>query len=151
MHSVRMSVKQNRLSDPSIVAEADYARFLTVEGKGWVCESGNSILGLAIIDIRRNNIWALFVHPDHEGKGIGKKLFVLMIDWHFNQSRESLWLSTAPDTRAATFYRKSGWTETGMQQNGEIRFELKYEVWKKNQPDSGVTRINFILSIVCRI
>jgi GNAT superfamily N-acetyltransferase len=132
MHGVRMSVKENRLSNPSIVTEADYLKFLTVEGKGWVCESNNAILGLAIIDTKRNNIWGLFVHPEHEGKGIGKRLFNLLTDWHFNRKQESLWLGTAPNTRAAAFYRKSGWTETGMQQNGEIRFELTYGDWKKS-------------------
>ena len=80
MHSLRMSVKENRLSNPYIITEADYVKFLTAEGKGWLCESGNSILGIAIIDTNRNNIWGLFVHPDYEGKGIGRKLFYLMID-----------------------------------------------------------------------
>ena len=131
MHSVRMSVKENRLSGPTVITEADYVKFLTVEGKGWVCESNNSILGLAIIDTTRNNIWGLFVHPDYERKGIGKKLFDLMIEWHFNRKRDSLWLGTAPNTRAATFYRRSGWMERGLQQNGEIRFELTYGDWKK--------------------
>lgn len=131
MHVVRMAVKENRLSNPLVITEADYVKFLTVEGKGWVCELNNSILGLAIIDTKRNNIWGLFVHPDHEGKGIGKKLFDLMVEWHFNQNQSGLWLGTAPNTRAATFYRKSGWRETGMQPNGEIRFELTYDDWKK--------------------
>jgi len=131
MHVVRMSVKENRLSNPSIVTEADYVNFLTVEGKGWLCESNSSILGLAIIDTQRNNIWGLFVHPDHEGKGIGRKLFDIMIDWHFNQKHHTLWLGTAPNTRAAEFYRKAGWKEIGLQENGEIKFELAYDDWKK--------------------
>lgn len=131
MHVVRMAVKENRLSNPSIVTEADYLKFLTVEGKGWVCESNNSIIGLAIIDTKRYNIWGLFVHPDHERKGVGKKLFDLMIDWHFNLSHDTLWLGTAPNTRAAEFYRQAGWKETRMHQNGEIKFELMYDDWKK--------------------
>ncbi|HYV94381.1 MAG TPA: GNAT family N-acetyltransferase [Chitinophagales bacterium] len=135
MHLTRMSVKENRLSNPSIIREVDYINFLTLDGKGWVCESDGSILGLSIIDTKRNNIWGLFVHPDHERKGIGRKLFTIMIDWHFNQKQNTLWLGTAPNTRAAEFYRKAGWKEIGLQQNGEIKFELAYEDWKKNRSD----------------
>jgi len=127
MHSLRMSVKENMLSNPSIVTETDYINYLTLEGKGWLCESNNSILGFAIIDTKRNNIWGLFVHPDHERKGIGRKLFDIMIDWHFNQKHDALWLGTAPNTRAANFYRQAGWKEIGLQSNGEIKFELAYE------------------------
>ena len=105
--------------------------------KDGVCEHENSILGLAIIDTKRNNIWGLFVHPDHERKGIGRKLFAITIDWHFTQKQDTLWLSTAPNTRAAQFYCRAGWKEIGLQQNGEIKFELAYDDWKKNQLGSS--------------
>jgi len=131
MHVVRMAVKENKLSSPTVIKEEDYVNFLTVDGKGWVCELNNSILGFAIIDMKRNNIWALFVHPDHEGKGIGRKLFGMMIDWYFSLYQQPLWLGTAPNTRAAKFYREAGWREIGLQKNGEIKFEMQHEDWIK--------------------
>jgi GNAT superfamily N-acetyltransferase len=41
-------------------------------GKGWVAETEDQIVGFSIIDLKENNIWALFVHPDFENKGIGR-------------------------------------------------------------------------------
>src|SRR5437762_2921497 len=80
LHSIRIAVKENILADPSIITKADYEDFLTVRGKGWLCEIENSIVGFAIIDLKEKNIWALFVHSDHERKGIGKQLQQIMLD-----------------------------------------------------------------------
>ena len=127
---VRHSVKENVLSNPALVTDKDCEEFLTVRGKGWVCEIDDMIVGFAIADLKENNIWALFIKPEYEGKGIGKKLHDTMIDWYFGQKKETVWLGTSPDTRAEIFYRKSGWCDAGKRQNGEIRFEMTYEDWK---------------------
>ena len=73
-HHIRKSVKENILLNPNSITDADYQEFITVRGKGWVCENENLILGFSIVDIQDRNVWALFVHPDYEGNGIGKKL-----------------------------------------------------------------------------
>jgi len=129
MHVVRMAVKENVLNNPLLVTEADYINFLTVSGKGWVATKSNVIVGFAIVDTAKNNIWALFVHPDFEGKGIGKTLHSLMLNWFFLHSKENLWLTTAPGTRAESFYREAGWIETGME-GKEVRFEMSKEDWE---------------------
>ncbi|MCY1540767.1 hypothetical protein D9M68_764260 [compost metagenome] len=54
-----------------------------------------------------------------------------MLDWYFTQSTKTIWLGTAPGTRAATFYKKAGWTEVGIHGNGEIKFEMTAEQWKQ--------------------
>ena len=129
---VRNSVKENVLSDPSVVTDKDCKEFLTIRGKGWVCEVDNTIVGFAIIDLKEKNIWALFVHPEYERNGIGKKLHNIMLKWYFDQYDSTLWLGTAPGTRAESFYRRSGWKEVGIHEKGEIKFELSYNDWKKN-------------------
>lgn len=126
---VRMSVKENRLNNPGLVTEKDCEHYLTVRGKGWVCEADHTIVGFAIADLEDHNIWALFVDPEHEKKGIGLQLHHTMLDWYFSQTRENLWLGTAPNTRAANFYRKAGWTDMGLRPNGEIRFEMSAQKW----------------------
>jgi len=131
LHRVRMSVKENVLNNPALVTEDHYINYLTTKGKGWLCEDEHQVLGLAIIDLEKNNIWALFVHPDHEKKGIGRKLHDTMLDWYFNQNKQTLWLSTDPKTRAEKFYRASGWTSKGLLPNGEMLFEMNYEDWIK--------------------
>ncbi len=127
---IRNSVKENVLSDPGLVTDRDCEDFLFKRGKGWVAEIDSEITGFSIVDLRENNIWALFVHPDFEKLGIGRKLHDEMIDWYFVQTREEVWLGTAPDTRAEIFYRKSGWKETGMHGKGEIRFEMDWSTWE---------------------
>lgn len=126
---VRNAVKENTLSDPALVPDEDVAEYITNRGKGWVAVINDEVTGFAIVDTKQYNIWALFVHPDHENKGIGKQLHDVMLDWYFTQSKETVWLGTAPGTRAEKFYRMQGWKEAGMHGKGEIKFEMEYKVW----------------------
>ena len=129
---VRNSVKENILSDPKLVTDEDCKVFITVRGKGWVCEINDEIVGFSIADLKDNNIWALFLRPEFEKQGIGKQLHDIMLDWYFKQTTKTVWLGTAPNTRAETFYRKSGWTEVGKHGKGEIKFEMTYHSWRNN-------------------
>ena len=129
---VRSQVKENLLSAPQIVSDQDCEDFLIRRGKGWVCESGGRVVGFGIVDLLTNNIRALFVLPEYEGCGIGKKLHDMMLHWYFNQTQKDVWLGTAPDTRAGKFYEKAGWKVTGTINNDETRFEMSYEKWKKD-------------------
>ena len=133
MQIVRNSVKENVLSDPSFVTDKDCENYLTIRGKGWVCDIDNAVIGFAIADLEENNIWALFLQPGYEGKGIGKKLHDIMLDWYFSKTKEKVWLGTAPNTRAEMFYRKCGWKEVGKHGKGEIKFEMTYDDWKKTK------------------
>ena len=121
---VRNAVKENVLSNPALVPDKDVEDYITRRGKGWVCVIDNVVVGFSIADLVDHNIWALFVDPTCEAKGIGKELHKLMLDWYFSQTDETVWLSTGPGTRAETFYRKQGWIETGVYGKGEIKFEM---------------------------
>ena len=125
MHVIRLAVKENILGNPLAVTESDYIDFITTKGKGWVCEHEHTILGFAIVDFKDHNIWALFVDPEHEKKGIGTKLHQIMLDWYFEHFTEKLWLGTAPHSKAERLYRKAGWKEAGVEKNGDIRFEME--------------------------
>lgn len=125
---VRNAVTENTLSNPNLVTDDDCREFLFERGKGWICEIDNQIVGFSIADLKENNIWALFVHPKHDKKGIGKQLHKMMLDWYFSQTKETVWLGTSPKTRAENFYRKQGWTEVGMHGN-EVKFEMSFSKW----------------------
>ena len=124
MSIVRIAVNENQLSDPSKVTQEDYRRMLTECGRGWVCETDGQIVGFSIVDLVEKNVWALFLLPEFEKQGIGKKLHDLMVEWAFAQGTGQLWLGTSPGTRAEGFYRKMGWQDAGYQPNGEVRFEM---------------------------
>jgi GNAT superfamily N-acetyltransferase len=128
---VRNSVKENILSNPDLVTDKDCENFLTVRGKGWVCEVDNQIIGFAIADLKDNNIWALFLKPEFEKQGIGRRLHTIMLDWYFTQTKKNVWLGTAFNTRAEHFYRQAGWTEVGTHGAKEIKFEMTHTNWEK--------------------
>ncbi|MFZ1800679.1 MAG: GNAT family N-acetyltransferase [Chitinophagaceae bacterium] len=126
---VRNSVTENALSNPNLVTDEDCKEFITLRGKGWVCEMNNQIVGFAIADLKEKNIWALFVDPKFEKKGIGQQLHNVMLDWYFSKTKDKVWLGTAFNTRAEYFYRKAGWTEAGTHGTKEIKFEMTYMEW----------------------
>ena len=128
--TVRMAVKENPLNNPALVTRNDNIDYITKFGKGWVCDIDQHIVGFSIVGLAQRNIWALFVLPGFEGKNIGRNLHDIMLNWYFSQTKETVWLGTAPNTRAEKFYRKSGWIETGKHGQGEIKFEMKYDNWK---------------------
>jgi GNAT superfamily N-acetyltransferase len=130
LQRIRHAVKENILSDPTLVTDELCALYLTERGKGWVCEVSGQVVGFAIVDLQEHNVWALFLLPEFENRGIGKRLHRLMLDWYFRQTKETIWLGTDPGTRAEQFYRMQGWRETGIHGHSEIKFEMRYHDWQ---------------------
>lgn len=137
MHRVRVSVKENTLSHPDRIGPADYRAMLLKDGRGWVCELDGEIAGFAVADLKRANVWALFVAPEYEKRGIGRRLHDTMLDWMFDTdpALNTVWLGTAPESRAEGVYLAAGWERIGLQPDGEIRFEMSRARWRaKNSP-----------------
>lgn len=133
IQQVRNAVKENTLSDPSLVTDDDVMDYITRRGRGWVHEVEGVITGFSIISIIDQNVWALFVHPDFERRGIGRLLHDEMMNWYFANTDKLVWLSTGPGTRAEQFYRKAGWQENGTYGKGEIKFEMRKEDWESGK------------------
>jgi GNAT superfamily N-acetyltransferase len=129
IQAVRNAVKENMLSNPALVPDSDVEDYMMRRGRGWVCEIDNKIVGFSIISVTDKNVWALFVDPGFDRQGIGRLLHDTMMDWYFTQTADTIWLGTAPGTRAEQFYRKAGWTEVGMH-GKEIKFEMSKDDWE---------------------
>ncbi len=129
IQAVRNAVTENILSDASLVSDKDCELFIAQRGKGWVSEIDNTIVGFAIVDVIDHNVWALFLHPNFEKRGIGRLLHSTMLHWYFSQSKLTLWLSTEADTRAQKFYLSAGWVQVGTYGTNEIKFEMTYNTW----------------------
>ena len=123
MHRVRLAVRENTLSDPHRITVAEYAAALEDSGRTWVIEMDGEVVAFAT-GYKTGNIWALFVHPDHEGRGYGKTLHSTMIAWLWSLGLSALWLTTAPGSRAERFYISQGWLPCGIVSSGELRLEL---------------------------
>jgi GNAT superfamily N-acetyltransferase len=124
MHTIRLRVRENRLSDPSVVTENDYHDFMARDTNSWLCEVNGVIAGFVMVDVEKRNLWALFIAPEHEFNGIGRRLHDAMLTWYFARA-DQLRLSTAPNTRAEDFYRRAGYLATGLTPSGEVIFELR--------------------------
>ncbi|MCW8846051.1 MAG: GNAT family N-acetyltransferase [Gammaproteobacteria bacterium] len=124
LNSLRLRVKQNILSRPLWLTEARTLTAITETGRGWVWEENGMILGFSVANASERNIWALFVEPGFEGRGIGRQLLDQAVQWLWSLSSRNIWLSTDRDTRAESVYRAAGWQEVAQLENGDIRFEL---------------------------
>lgn len=131
---VRHAVKENRLSDPALAPDSDVADYIHRRGRGWVAVINGRVEAFAIVSIMDKNVWALFVNPSFEAKGLGRQLHQLMMDWYFSQTDEDCWLSTDPQSRAAGFYRAAGWKEAGTYGKGELKFILTSKDWQPQIP-----------------
>jgi GNAT superfamily N-acetyltransferase len=123
LHRVRMAVRENRLTS-TVLTEDDYVRALEPPSRTWVIEADGAIVAFAAANAATGNVWALFVDPDHEGRGYGRLLHDAMVTWLSAQGVTRAWLTTAAGTRAHHFYVAAGWTVAGPAPGGEVRFEL---------------------------
>jgi len=57
-------------------------------------------------------------------RGYGRRLLEAMVSWLFARGLTKLYLSTAPNTRAARFYDAAGWQFRRILANGEALYEL---------------------------
>lgn len=129
MHRIRTSVRENRLGDPAMVQPRDYRAMLEERGRGWAAEVQGRMVGFAIADRVTASVWALFVDPEMEGLGAGRRLHDVMMSWLFASEVERVWLDTDPGTRAERFYGAAGWRRVGPAHRGEVRHELTREEW----------------------
>ncbi|MBK6596476.1 MAG: GNAT family N-acetyltransferase [Proteobacteria bacterium] len=127
MHRIRLAVRENVLSDPTKVQPKDYVDYLQQRGRGWVFEVDGVIAGFAIADASARSVWALFVSPAYEGRGIGRQLHDTMLKWLFDLNPEPVTLGTQPGTRAAGFYAAAGWQLIGSSSSGEAQYQLAHQ------------------------
>jgi GNAT superfamily N-acetyltransferase len=121
---IRHSVRENRLVS-TVIRDREVQEAIENRGRGWVVELSGDLVGFAIGDAQTGNIWALFVHPDHERKGFGRQLHDAMLAWLWSRGLDRLWLTTEPHTRAQQFYESAGWVLVGSTDSGELSYEMR--------------------------
>jgi GNAT superfamily N-acetyltransferase len=126
---VRFSVRENESTPEALAAlgvtEESVAASFANESRGWVAEDDGRIVGFSIADREKSTIFALFVLPEYEGRGLGAELLSRAVNWLWDHGADAIWPTTGAGTRAARFYERAGWTRTGADATGELRFELR--------------------------
>jgi GNAT superfamily N-acetyltransferase len=126
MSTIRLAVTENILSDPTRITVEMYEDYLEKSGRGWVAESAGEIVAFCYADKINASIWALFVRPGHEGKGLGKALLERAVAWLFEAGHERVHLTTGADTRADRFYAALGW-----ERNPVGAFDIGYSLTRR--------------------
>jgi len=104
MHRVRVAVRENALSNPGRITEAEYVDAMGKLGQTWVIEHDGDIVAFAS-GLNTGNVWALFVHPEHEARGFGKLLHATLVSWLRGLDVQPIWLTTwAGHTRRALLH-----------------------------------------------
>ena len=122
---IRLSVKENILTNTNAVTPEICKDYLETNGKGWIAEIDRVAVGFSIASSKDNSIWALFVRPEFEGKGVGKALLASATTWLFANGATEVTLTTGAGTSADRFYERQGWRRGELDEDGEVRDSIQ--------------------------
>jgi GNAT superfamily N-acetyltransferase len=126
LFEIRTSVAQNHQSRDELagigVTPASVARMLGREARAWIAEIDGRPAGFSMAIEADRSVFALFVRPEHEGRGAGRALLEAAERWLFGRGHAEIWLSTGAEgtLRAHGFYRRMGWRPAGPATDGSI-------------------------------
>lgn len=88
----------------------------------WVAIDDEKVIGFSMILPDEGCLFAAFVLPEYEGRGVGRSL-VELAEQELFKYHEVAWLETDKNSRAAEFYRRLGWVEKENVSESDIRLE----------------------------
>lgn len=128
LFEVRTSVRENHMSMEELarigVTPQAVTEMLGTHSRAWVAEEGGRIVAFSMADAARATVFAMFVRPEHEGRGLGRALMREAEAWLFSRGCPEIWLLTDgdPRVRANGFYRRLGWRWEGVEEDGQNRY-----------------------------
>ncbi len=126
---VRTSVRENHLSEEElseigITHDSVSGLLRSGEAQAWCAEVDDVIVGFSMARKPERDIFALFVLPQFEGRGIGSLLLDAAVDWLRTSDPKPIRLNTERTTKAFRFYINRGWHETDLLEDGDPVLEL---------------------------
>jgi GNAT superfamily N-acetyltransferase len=129
LFDIRTDVRENHMTREALasigVTPENVARMLRTDSGGWLAELDGRPVAFSMADGTRGTVFALFVRRGYEQRGLGRALLAQAAAWLFARGWDEVWLTTGADAPGANaFYRRVGWREDGVPENGEIRYTL---------------------------
>lgn len=126
---VRTSVRENHQSEEQLSAlgitrDSVAALLRSGEAQAWCAEVDGAIVGFSMARLREGELFALFVLPSFEDRGIGTRFLDAAVDWLRARGPRPVRLSTGRETKAFRFYIARGWREAGSLEGGDPILEL---------------------------
>ncbi|MEO1148113.1 MAG: GNAT family N-acetyltransferase [Cyanobacteria bacterium J06638_22] len=132
LFEIRTSVTENHQSRDEIAAlgitPESVAEMLQTDCCAWIAEVGGRAIGFSIANKTDKTILGMFVRPEHEGLGAGRRLMQAAEEWFWSAGIPEIWLVTGndPNLRAYGFYLHLGWIPIGIETDGPFSGEMKF-------------------------
>jgi len=124
--TIRTSVAENHLSREEMqemgITESTVSNMIKESRCAWVATDDDKAVGFSMILREKGSLFGLFVLPDYEGRGIGRRLTEIAEQALFKH-HEVAWLETDKNSRAAKFYLHLGWGNMTTLDGAYIRLE----------------------------
>lgn len=128
LFEIRCSVRENHLSREELAEMGITAQALAdviLRGESvWVASDGERLLGFAMVDADNGELFALFVRPECEGRGVGARLLALAEARLFRDHPVACLITDGREQmRAFGFYLRAGWRVVRAEEGGDVRME----------------------------
>ncbi|CAI8701141.1 MULTISPECIES: GNAT family N-acetyltransferase [unclassified Pseudomonas] len=130
LFEIRTSVAQNHLSREQMDALGITAQVLNSAIKEgpcvWIAEVDERPVAFSMIDRDEGEVFAMFVRPAYENRGLGR-LLMAAAEAELFRAHERIFLVTdgRQEIRANGFYQRLGWTVVARVDARDVRYEKR--------------------------
>ena len=98
LFDIRTSVPENHQSREELasigVTPRRIREMLVTTSRAWIAEEGRQAVAFSMADSAEATVFAMFVRPGYEGRGLGRALMQAAEDWLFSKGLDEIWLLT---------------------------------------------------------
>lgn len=130
LFAIRTSVAQNHLSREQMAALGITPQVLTQAIRDsdcvWIADVEGQPVAFTMIDQAEGELFALFVRPGFENRGLGRQLMAVAESALFARHERIFLITDGRDLiRANGFYRRLGWSVVGQEEDHDVRYEKR--------------------------
>ncbi|CAM3145235.1 MULTISPECIES: GNAT family N-acetyltransferase [Pseudomonas] len=136
--AIRTAVRQNHLSHEQLADLGITPQVLADSIREapciWVAQVNGVLAAFSMVDLAEGEVFAMFVLPAYEGRGLGRRLMAVAEAALFER-HDSVFLVTdgRDEIRANGFYQRLGWSKVGQVDGDDVRYE-KSRAPQNNEP-----------------